>query len=179
MLGDPGIVLIHFKKKIWSLWQFVFSLPPFEIICKLCTDNPSICCTRQGTSDIFQHTITVVLAPSSPVQSCYVRVCGRGLYVFLVLRDLLLSPLSFPSRTLEVLGSSQNVMFWRNATCALLAEAFAAGAVGFVSRSRAGVLGQRLDVWEAGMQAGTSCATGGRIVGRMDAVQRLRQKLQA
>lgn len=170
-LGIQGLCWFILRRRFWSLWQFVFSLPPLEIICKFCTDNPSICCTRQGTSDMFQHIITVVLAPSSPVRSCYVRLCGRGLYVFL--RDLLLSPLSFTSRALEVFGSSQNAMFRRNATCAGLAEAFAAGAVGFVRCSCARVLGHRLDV----RGAGTSCGTDGRTVGRMDAVQRLRQKL--
>lgn len=52
-----------------------------------------------------------MLAPSSPVKSCYVRVYGRGLYVFSLLEDLLLSPLSFTSQVLEVFGSSQNVCF--------------------------------------------------------------------
>lgn len=70
-----------------------------------------------------------MLAPSSPVKSCYVRVYGRGLYVFSLLEDLLLSPLSFTSQNLEVFGSSQNVLFQRNATCAQLAKAFAVKAV--------------------------------------------------
>lgn len=73
-----------------------------------------------------------MLAPSSPVKSCYVRVCGRGLCIFLLLGDLLLSPLSFTSRALEVFGSSQNVLFQRNTPCAQLAKAFAAEAMGFV-----------------------------------------------
>lgn len=41
---------------------------------------------------LFQHIITVVLAPASPVKSCYVRACGRGCIYLRSWRDLLLHP---------------------------------------------------------------------------------------
>lgn len=50
------------------------------------------------------------------------------------------------SRALEGFGSAKTLLFWRSATCAQLAKAFAVGAVGFGCCSWAGSLGQSLSL---------------------------------
>lgn len=86
--GIQGLFLLIFRLQFWFLcWLFVSSLLPFEIVCRFCTTGSSICCQSFLVLYLFQHIITVLLAPSSPVEPCYVRVCGRLLYVFLFLRE--------------------------------------------------------------------------------------------